>query len=299
MVQRIGGPAVNPPSPRTAAPAAPARPAVPAEPAPRVGWTPRAPASGATAATGDEVVSGARLTASVGVGVASRPADVKVVQARLRELGFPVGQNGVMDLKTAKSLRLVEAIFAGSERATDVKGVLRPGTPFEERLFSDSAPRWTKIPSNGIGWKNVDADHHDFATDHLVKTLNRAGVQYDRDYLSQNPKALAIEANDASKAAGGDTPDHESHETGLDLDLRLPSTDGTRATTRSANYDRAATKAQLRAFAEQPEVEKILIGDRKLLAELKAIDEPWARKIADGGKIHENHFHVDFRPPEL
>jgi len=276
---------------------------LPAAPAQNTGWTPRNTSGGwgaaRVAAADDGFATGGpqRLQASVGPGTANRPADVRLVQSRLRELGFPVGRDGVMDVKTAKSLRLFEAIVAGTERATDVKGKLAPGSDLETRFFGEGAPKWVAIPSGGTGWTNVDTDRHGHGTDRLVSVINKAGEAYDTDYIAGDATKPLIMVNDASLAAGGDTRDHESHETGLDLDIRLPSTDGKRTTTKARNFDQAATIAVIKSFAEQPEVERVLVHGTKLLEEIGKIEEPWARKVLDGGLKHNNHVHVDVSAP--
>jgi hypothetical protein len=256
-------------------------------------WAPRLPASGTW---GGGTSAASRLTASVGAGTANKPADVRIVQARLRELGFPVGRDGVMDVKTAKSLRLVEAIFAGAEHATDVQGKMAPGSELEKRLFQPNAPRWQRLPDGGVGWKNIDGDNHNWGTSVLAKVLDTAGVSYDRDFHAKHPGKDLLQSNDASRPAGGDTRDHDSHEAGLDLDLRLPSTDGKRTSVKMTNFDKEAAVAQIRAFAEQPEVERVLIAG-PLVKQLQESGETWAWKIQDGGKKHQNHIHVDISPP--
>ncbi|MHB8879748.1 MAG: peptidoglycan-binding domain-containing protein [Myxococcaceae bacterium] len=291
-------------------PAAPARPGSPGPaaetpaPAPPRPWQPR---TGEARRQGDgfEVTAPATagagtldaLSGPVGPGAQNRREDVRRVQERLQQLGFQVTADGQLGPKTAGALKLFEAILGGKERVTGVGGTLKPGSELARALFSPEAPRWQQVPSGGAGWTNVDTDRHGWATSTLVGVLERAGKAYESEFLANNPGRDLIMSNDASRAQGGDTPDHESHETGIDLDLRLPSTDGKRTTTAARNYDREASLATIRAFAQQPGVERILIGDSRLLAELARSNEPWASKVQDGGAIHRDHIHVDVKAP--
>jgi murein endopeptidase len=177
--------------------------------------------------------------------------------------------------------------------------VVVEGARLLHALSSPHAPHWQRLPQSGTGFVNHDLDDHGYASSHLVAVLQDAGARYHERWLSTHAGAAPIATNDASRARGGDTLDHESHEAGLDLDLRLPRTDGASgARVDQPVYDRDAARAMILAFAEDARVERILIGDRVLLAEAAAAGGALG-KVRDGGPSHENHIHVDVAPPVL
>lgn len=277
------------------------------EPSPQLAeprsWQPASSTPVASAADGFESAppkpTPLPLSASVGRGGKNNRGDVLLVQRRLRELGYVVPESGTPCTKTLAALRLVEAIVNGKERTLEACGRVEQGSELAQVLSSPNAPRWQEIPAGGPGWRNVDADRHDYATDRTVRVLQEAGAAYQADFLDSHPGRSLIESNDASLLHGGDTRDHLSHETGLDLDVRLAIKNGAGGgvTVRSANYDREATRAIITAFAQNPDVERVLIGDARLVAEIRRSGASWASKVEDGGKVHENHVHVDIKPP--
>ena len=239
-----------------------------------------------------------RLGGSVGAGGDNRPEDVLAVQQRLSKLGLPVDDGGALGPKTKRSILLFAGMVLGAEELDQLKVVIRPGDKVHQALAHPDAPQWVKLPASGSGFVNADTDHHDYGSSHLVRVVADVGRSYQADYLLWHPGAAPISTNDASLRAGGVTKDHESHQNGLDLDLRLPRKDGTAGTQVSnPNYDRETAWAQIRAFGQHPQVERILFHDDQLLKRAKA--EPWGYKVLDGGPVHKNHFHVDVAPPDL
>jgi len=133
-------------------------------------------------------------------------------------------------------------------------------------LDSEHAPRWEQIPAQGVGYQNDDRDGFNYGSSQLVDVITDAGLSYSTNHLAQNPTASPLSLNDASKRNGGPNNDHASHQNGLDLDLRLPRTDGESGTQVGwRNYDSEATYQMLRAFAEDPRTERVIFGDRALI----------------------------------
>ncbi|RME77151.1 MAG: peptidoglycan-binding protein, partial [Planctomycetota bacterium] len=186
----------------------------------------------------------------VGPRGANRIADVKAVQQRLAELGFYDGRiNGHWSASLARSLKLFDAVVGGREmvaRSSSARrraSTLSPGEETERWLRAANAPRWERVPAGGTGWSNGDRDGHSWATNWLVDALGRAGRRYASDYLAENPGASEIVTNDASRRLGGDTPDHATHETGLDLDVKLGAGG---VNIYSGRYDREETWAKIK-----------------------------------------------------
>jgi hypothetical protein len=165
-------------------------------------------------------------------------------------------------------------------------------------LEAANAPRWIRMSADGMGFKNIELlqkdDDHDYGTDWLDTTIRRAAVDYQQAYRNQAQASL-ITVNDASPAKGGDTPDHTGHETGLDIDLRLPKKNHGGAvlegrTYRSADYDQAAAREIIKAFRKQDLVDKerIFFNDPTLVAE----------GICKKLEHHDNHIHIGIHPPK-
>src|SRR5262245_12234115 len=189
------------------------------------------------------------LSASVGKNGVNKPSDVKAVQQRLVDLGFAfVAVDGVVGPRTTQAIRLFQAIKNGDQTVDHPHNDGRVDVDGDTHrwLEAPNAPRWQALPpgSKDQGFVNIEvadpADHHDFGTDWLATTIRAAGASYRASYIPTRPRAAVITVNDASLPEGGDTPDHQGHETGLACDLRLPRADGTApgdTTFRTATYD--------------------------------------------------------------
>lgn len=243
------------------------------------------------------------LSGSVGAAGQNAKADVERVQQRLKDLGFPVTVDGAYGNETLRNIRLFAAIVGGVDDVSSAPGRITPGGAIHRALASSEAPRWVAIPSGGPGWINADTDGFSYGTDRMVAVLADSAATYQSDYRSAHPGATRIATNDASRAHGGDAPGHQSHEAGLDLDLRLPRKDGTHGAKVSwAAYDREATYAQIVAFAKDPRVERILFSDTVLLNRIQALPaaaNPWKSKVQWGGNSHKDHIHVDISAPTI
>ncbi len=242
----------------------------------------------------------AQLSGTVGRGGQNKTEDVKKVQQRLADLGFDIDVDGQWGPQSQRNLDLFDGILHGREHQASGARVDVMLT-LHKALLSADAPRWVEMPLRGRGFKNADADNHDYGAHITRNAIVAAGKHYADHYLASHPNAAVIATNDASLPRGGDTPDHASHEVGLDLDVRLPRTDGESGgvTVTSGGYDKNAARAMIEAFARQDEVERVLIGDRNLLAEFQARGESWALKVRDGGRQHRDHLHVDVKRPRL
>lgn len=239
------------------------------------------------------------LTGGVGPGLQNKPEDLASIRARLADLGFPTGTSGRWDRATERGLRLFEAIVTGREGIAGTTGRVQPGSALHDALSASDAPRWVKMPSSGPGFVNNDIDGYSYGVDRLAAVVADAASHYETGYRTANPDSALISLNDASRRDGGPNRDHETHEVGLDLDIRLPRKDGTSGSdVRWRDYDRNATRAIIEAFARDPRVERVLTSDRTLLREISRGNAPWKDKVVYGGAQHRNHLHIDVAPPE-
>lgn len=239
------------------------------------------------------------LSAPVGAGGRNLPADVRLVQQRLAAVGFDLGVDGQFGRKTESALKTYRAMLTGAEYTRDEPGLVQPNDLVDRALSSEAPPRWEKMPASGPGFVNHDTDGFSHGSAETRLAVEEFSAAYARDYLAAHPGGALISLNDVSESHGGDNRDHDTHENGLDLDLRLPRKDGTSGTdVRRTDYDREAAWAMLSAIAANPRVERLLFSDPVLLERAKTEAQPWAFKVFDGGEVHKNHFHVDIKPPK-
>ena len=243
--------------------------------------------------------------------VPNKPEDVKAVKQRLRDLGFDwIPDTDKMDTLTIHTLKLFQAIVRDKDKVkieTGVDGIVDPNGFTHKWLKSDNAPKWMLMPASGTGFKNYERveqvqDDHDFGTDWLAETIKGAGKHYNTNYLAANASASLIVVNDSSRDCGRDTKDHKGHETGSMVDIRLPKKDGTAGgiTVADGTYDRDAMRAIITAFHNQSNFQKARLNDATLAAEKIAIggvERPLCVVDAGGGTVHDNHLHVDIKPP--
>lgn len=233
-------------------------------------------------ADGDKCIAG-----SVGLGGDNKAQDVELVVDRFKDLGYDWASGTTLP----QIIRMFQCAVKSfpKARANCGDGRIDPGGATIKWLFAANAPQWLLLDGSGTGWEAADEswDSHHWGTDWLADALSAAGAHYDADYLSDNPTTPVISGNDGSLAHGGDTPDHKTHETGLDLDCRLPKTDGTRGgiTFNDASWDEAATRAQIEAWWKTGKVRRLYFNKQSF------IDDG----IAEYASGHENHYHVNLK----
>lgn len=238
------------------------------------------------------------ISASVGQGGSNRPADVRIVQQKLKDIGFPVDVDGQYGRQTENALKTYRSMLNGTEEVAHERGIVGLNDVVDRALSSENPPRWEPMPETGPGFVNDDTDHFSYGSAETRKAIEEFSSIYAADHLSVSPGSARISLNDVSRHQGGANRDHETHENGLDLDLRLPKTDGGAGTeVGRRDYDRETAWAMLKAIGSNPRVERILFTDPVLIA--RARTEPWGSKLQDGGPVHRNHFHVDVKPPPV
>lgn len=239
------------------------------------------------------------IAAEVGLGKRNAIADVKAVQEQLKELGFYSGAvNGRYTNTLGRSIQLFDGVTKNANQLSRWGGgrlserTLTPGEDAERWLRAQNAPRWQRIPQSGAGWVNADRDGHSHASSWLIDALNRIGARYQAERAG-HPTWEAIHTNDASMVRGGDTPDHSTHEAGLDLDVNLGRGG---LTFRMSGYNQEETWAKIKAFLDDPGVDKIFFNDPVLIRRANADPSYRGRLLwlAD----HHHHLHVDFKVPE-
>ncbi|MBI5509209.1 MAG: penicillin-insensitive murein endopeptidase [Deltaproteobacteria bacterium] len=250
------------------------------------------------------------LAATVGTRATNRTDDVRVIQKRLAELGFPVKADGVFRPEVSRYLKIFASMCAGREQWTDLADKVAANNDLGRALFHKDAPRWVEVAPGGPGWVSIDRDGYNWGAAKTLEVVDKAGQRYQK-YLDKQASGsgVRIMVNDISRkqgtvlAKGKGIPEHQTHRNGLDIDLRLPKKGGDAVQQIGthvgwADYDRDTMFVMIEAFASQPEVERILFNDPKLLERAKRESKPWADKLVlDNEHIH--HAHVDIVPPRL
>lgn len=145
----------------------------------------------------------------------------------------------------------------------------------------------TMILSKVLGFFSVSLDDKKYyGSGLLVKTIEEAGKLYTKIFPEQY-----FEVNDMSKSSGGKIRPHQSHQNGLDVDVRLP-----RKNTRA--YDSAKSWAIIKSFVSLGNVNSIFLNPvriRELCTYLKSSTEK--DYAATFGKLypesgHTSHMHV-------
>jgi len=243
------------------------------------------------------------LEGDVGDGPApvNKREDVMKVQGRLAQLGFDwVRIDGDPGNQTKTAIRIFQAMTRGDE----VVGPGRQDGRVDHNgetlkwLNAANAPRWGLMPTGSVGqgFINVEVtaephDRHDWGSSWTSEMIVAAGAAYRRSWLSSHPNATPLTINDVALWQGGNTTDHEGHEAGLQVDIRLARTDGaTTGTTRTAaNYDQDSMRAILQAIrSSTPTVDDIFFNDPVLIGE----------GLCTANPDHDDHAHVAVGPRE-
>jgi hypothetical protein len=239
-----------------------------------------------------------RIASSVGTNGVNLPADIKIVKARLQELGYTwVGDpnDGTMTTGTKLAIQLFQSIIYGASNISGADGRIDINGFTLSWLKANNAPRWVTMPASDrsislYNYEQADTnDQHDYGTDWLATALRSIAKSYHDSFRSNNPTSAPLAINDVSIPQGGDTPDHSGHETGLMCDLMLPRKDGKvgGTTFRNEEYDRRTTKAMLVVIKNYYLVRKVLFNDPVL------IQAGWCQPAP----AHDDHIHFEINPP--
>lgn len=219
------------------------------------------------------------LEGSVGAGGVNNPEDVAAVKKQLERLGYSTDNGRLND-----AITLFQSATSGSG-VLNGDGRVDPNGQTHQWLQAANAPHW-EMMTDHPGVDNIDTDGHTWGTDWTTDVIEAAGRNY-QAYLDDNPGAAEISVNDVSLRYGGDTPDHSTHETGLDVDVSLPRIDGSAGGYYTdPGHDADATKAQIRAWIAAGAT-RILYNDPAIL------DDPEFSGIVKWARDHGHHYHVD------
>jgi hypothetical protein len=251
-----------------------------------------------------------KLSGSVGSGSAkgglphNQPDDVAKVRDRFVELGY-AWLSGITTGKEdefIRTIKLFQSICAGSGKVDKGDGRIDRHGSSHRWLAATNAPGWVELwNKSGIGWQSTpDLEFKDKKNSHtttwMLERIQWAGLEYRaRVLLSGVSDAPPLWIRDCSPAKGGNALGHKSHETGLDVDMRLPLLPpNTHLWTRlqGHNYTKMfhyeAALVQLEAIKSQMSAKNVWFNDPRFIKKKLCTDEP----------NHGNHYHVRIKPPE-
>ena len=264
------------------------------------------------------------LSDSVGRGCKNAPADVAAVRQRLRTLGCHwVSSSGAGDQADfVRTIWLFQAICKGRAKLTrggGVDGKISRHGFTHKWLAAPNAPGWVKIYGrHGKGWcSTVDRlgpstgtpyteSNAGYGTTWILDVVKKAALAYSSSWKPNYP---LMWIRDCAPTKGGSAKYHGSHETGLDIDLRLPLKPvagllpdptwtylGTKALRREHLY-REAVEAQLKAIVAQPLVSAVGYEDDTALPGQAKLHTKWSK--VQPWSNHAHHFHLRIKPPKM
>lgn len=145
----------------------------------------------------------------------------------------------------------------------------------------------TQLPESGPGFvtNNRGANgEFQFGQQSTIDKAVAIGAEWNTSHAGR-----PFSIGQISKRGGGPMPPHQSHQLGVDVDVRPMRTDGQNqsVTINDAAYDRATTTALISLWWKMAPVQLILFNDPTVVA--AGLSRPFAG--------HGNHFHVRLRLP--
>lgn len=246
------------------------------------------------------------LTGSVGEGKAkgsiphNEIADVIKVSNRFVELGYH-WVSGVSDGKNKDLIRLIkffQTICKGHSKFDSGDGRIDLHGNTHKWLAAVNAPGWVNMEGrSGIGWQIAKFDHgNSWTTTWMLEKLNLAGLLYrGMDAINFDVSdAPAMWVRDCSPEKGGKATGHKSHQTGLDMDMRLPllppwTKDFTQL--KGKEYDkkfhRKAALLQCEAIKNAMDTKYIFFNDPEFIK----------KRLTTHQDNHSEHYHLRIKPP--
>lgn len=241
------------------------------------------------------------LGGSVGSGGKNSSDDVKKVVDRFVELGFTwvSGCTKGSDNKLIKTIKLFQSICKGSGKV-EGDGRIDKGGTTNKWLAAENAPGWVRIFGvKGIGISGTTdlaygESNGGFGTTWLLDRLKWAGIVYSAKAMISVSNAPPLWIRDCSPMTGGNAAGHKSHETGIDVDIRLPLLPphtNEHFQLRGHDYSKYfhfdAAWAQAEAIRAVMDPKYVFFNDPRFI---KA-------KLTTHEANHSEHFHVRIKPP--
>lgn len=248
------------------------------------------------------------LTGSVGTGGAQNgkphndPADVAKVRDRLVELGYKWVSHVTSgtDKEFIRTITLFQSIYKGKGQASNGDGRIDLQGTTHRWLAAQNAPAWVRIESEGYGWKFATPlaygnGNGAYTTSWMADRIWWAGFEYATTAYWAVENAPPLWIRDCSPEKGGEAKGHKSHETGLDVDMRLPL-----LPPYTDKFDRLEGKEYTKKFHYEAALRQVQAIRTHMNPSLVLFNDP--RFIDAGLSTHEanhgNHYHIRIKPPE-
>lgn len=240
------------------------------------------------------------LAGSVGEGGVNDPFDVKNVVDRFVELGYVWVRDCVKgkDKELIRTIRLFQSIYKGSGKADKGDGKISVGGETHKWLAAQNAPAWVKIfGGTGLGWhstRDYSENNGGYATSWLLERLKWTGMMYRAAALLNVSDAPPLWVRECSPKIGGNATGHKSHETGLDVDIRLPllppkTNDWFQLKghnyTKYFHYDAALVQCEM--IKKHMQSKYIFFNDPRFIK----------KRLTTHEANHSEHYHVRIKPP--
>lgn len=153
------------------------------------------------------------------------------------------------------------------------------------------------LPSSGVGFYTYDPaedvvpnkEWRRVGTDTLVRQMLAVGRWWALTYPGEARLGIGDLSLPEGGRFGGPGVGHQSHQNGLDVDIRLPRTDRVEGRAHPGNYDRALTQALTDRLIAQG-ADLVLIGPNLDITGPSGVVVRWPD--------HDDHLHVRFPDPD-
>lgn len=242
------------------------------------------------------------LSGSVGANAKNDPSDVARVRDRLVELGYErvAHCSKGSDPDMVLTVKLIQSMVKGSGKIDKGDGKISLHGETHRWLAAQNAPKWVKVwGGGGLGWtstKDYAESNGGWATSWLLDRLHVAGAMYRAAALFSVKDAPPLWVRECSPQKAGKNPTgHKSHETGLDVDIRLPLLPphtNEWFQLRAHNYTKLfhfeAAKVQCQMLKKHMDTKYIFFNDPRFTKDLR---------LTTHEANHSEHYHVRIKPP--
>ncbi len=248
------------------------------------------------------------LEGSVGEGKSQKgiphnlPSDVATVRKRLVQLGYAWVSSITLGTEKifVQTIRLIQSMCKGSGKLDKGDGRIDLYGETHRWLAAENAPGWANIFGRvGYGWKattdlRFGEANGGFTSTWMEERLRWAGFEYMTKAFFSISDAPPLWIRDCSPEKGGNARDHVSHETGLDVDIRLPllpphtndyfSLEG-KDYSRLFHFE--AALIQVKAIRAKMDPKELFFNDPRFIK----------LGLSTHQKNHGDHYHVRIKPP--
>ena len=243
-----------------------------------------------------------KLSGSVGNGNSTKglphndPADFAKVRDRFVELGYKwvAGKTSPKNREFINLIKLFQCIIKGKSKLDSGDGRIDLHGNTHRWLAAQNAPGWIDMTGKqGIGWRMTPLKHvkNSWTTTWMCDRIQLAGMAYKtKAMLVSNDPPMWI--RDLSPMVGGRASGHKSHQTGLDVDMRLPllppktnAWDKLAGNNYTALFHYEAALAQVESIKTMMNTKYIFFND------------PRFKHLCSKEPNHGNHYHIRIKPP--